>query len=65
MNYIKAITTDRKTELFNLEKVMLITPRDNGTTKILMGAGLVWWVHTDSIMWANSFNEVIRAIDEV
>lgn len=65
MNFLKAITIEGKTELFNIENILTIQPNENGTTKILMGAGLVWWVHTDSIMWANSFNEVIRAIDEV
>ena len=63
MNYLKAITTDGRTELFNLEKVMLITPRDNGTTKILMGAGLYWEVLTDSIERIDCYNDLIKAIE--
>ena len=50
MNYfIKAVTEDNKTELFNLDKVMSISTRENGMVKILMGAGLYWDVYPDSI----------------
>ena len=63
MIFIKAITTDGKTELFNLDKVMTITPLHDSTTKILMGAGLYWYVLTDSIERVDCYNDLIRVID--
>ena len=63
MNYLKAITIDKRTELFNMEKILTITPRDNGTTKILMGAGLYWEVLTDSIERIDCYNDLIKAIE--
>lgn len=53
MLFIKALTTDKDIEYFNLSQVLSIKPYDNGTTKILMGAGLSWRVHTDTIKLVN------------
>lgn len=65
MNYIQAITTDGEKELFNLDNVLSIQPRKNGTTKILMGAGLFWIVETDSITRVDCWNDLAAAIAEV
>ena len=65
MNFLKAITTEGKTELFNINNILSVQPNTNGTTKILMGAGLSWRVHTNSIEWINCYNEFIAAIDGV
>lgn len=65
MNYIKAITTNDETELFNLDNVLSIQPRKNGTTKILMGANLYWYVYTDSIIRVDCWNDLATAIAEV
>ena len=65
MNFLKAITIEGKTELFNINNILSVQPNTNGTTKILMGAGLFWTVHTDSIAWINCYNEFIATIDEV
>ena len=63
MNYfIKAVTEDNKTELFNLNKVMSISKRDNGMVKILMGAGLYWDVYPDSIEHIVCLDDFIREI---
>ena len=64
MMFIKATDTDGKTELFNLDHVMNITPLANGTVKILMGAGLYWYVYPDSISPVYCYNEIIEAITE-
>lgn len=48
MKFLKAITTDGKTEFFNLETLLTVQP-NGSTTKILMGAGLYWTVRTDSM----------------
>lgn len=65
MNFLKATTTEGKTELFNIHNILTIQPNENGITKILMGAGLYFWVHSASIVWVNSYNELIAAVDEV
>lgn len=62
MNFLKATTTDYKTELFNLDHILNIVPKENGTTKILMGAGLAWHVYTDSIEPIENTNEFFKAI---
>ena len=62
MNYIKAKTVQGDTELFNLDHVLSIQPRDNGTTKILMGAGLYWEIRTDTIKHLDCINEVLAAV---
>ena len=63
MNYfIKAVTEDNKTELFNLDKVMSISTRENGMVKILMGAGMYWDVYPDSIEYIDCINDLMREI---
>ena len=58
--YIKATTEDNKTELFNLNKILSISKRENGMVKILMGAGLYWDVYADSIEYIDCINDLIK-----
>ena len=60
--FLQATTTEGKIELFNLDQILSIQPKSNGTTKILMGAGLYWNVYTDSIELVDCFNDLFRAI---
>lgn len=60
--YLQATTTDGKIELFNLDQILSIQPNGNGTTKILMGAGLYWTVYTDSIEIIDCTNDLLKAI---
>ena len=63
MIFINAKTIDGDYELFNLEKIISIKPNDdNGTTKILMGAGLYWTVITSSITYIDSITDLISEI---
>lgn len=62
MNYIQAKTIQGDIELFNLDHILSIKPRANGTTKILMGAGLYWEIRTDSIKYLDCINEVLAAV---
>jgi hypothetical protein len=64
MMFIKATGTDGETEIFNLDKVINITPLANGTVKILMGAGLHWRVYPESIELIDCYNELHKAITE-
>ena len=64
MMFLKATDTDGKTEFFNLDKVLNITPLANGQVKILMGAGLHWRVYPDSISLVDCYNELHQAIME-
>lgn len=65
MDFLKAVTTDGKTELFNISNILSIQPTANGTTKILMGAGLYWNVYTYSIERVDCFNDLMLAIEGV
>lgn len=58
--FLKATTTEGKTELFNLDRVLNITPNKNGTVKILMGAGLYWTVYADSIEYIDCINDLLK-----
>lgn len=60
--FLQATTTEGKIELFNLDQILSIQPKSNGTTKILMGAGLYWNVYTDSIEIVDCFNDLFTAI---
>lgn len=60
--FIKVKTTDGRTEIFNADLVLNITPYKGGTAKILMGAGLYWDVYTDSIELIDCTNDLIKAI---
>lgn len=59
MKFLKATTTDGKTEYFNLNQILTITPLNGDTVKILMGAGLFWTVERDSMkVWDMSDREI-------
>lgn len=60
--FLKATTTEGKTELFNLDKILSITPKNHGTVKILMGAGLYWTVYADSIEYIDCINDLIKGV---
>ncbi len=60
--FIKATTTEGKIELFNTDRIMTITPKANGTTKILMGANMYWNVYTDSIEIVDCVNDLLTEI---
>lgn len=62
MNFLKAITTDGKTELFNVDNILTIQPNENGLTKILLAPNLYWWVNSESIEWVNCYNELMATI---
>jgi hypothetical protein len=49
MLYLKAQTTDGKTEYLNAQHILNITKHENGNFKILMGAALYWVVRADTI----------------
>lgn len=59
MNYLKATTTEGKREYFNLNNILTLQESADGARiKILMGAGLSWWVWADSLKTLN-INEII------
>lgn len=60
--FLKVKTTDGRTELFNFDRMLNITPYENGTAKILMGAGLYWDIYTDSIEIIDCTNDLIKAV---
>lgn len=61
--FITATTTEGKTELFNVNKVLSFVPDyDKGTVKILMGAGLYWTVYADSIEHIDCINDLLKEI---
>lgn len=51
MKLLKAITKDGSTEYFNPQHVLSIKPCGNNfeDLKILMGAGLYWYVKADTV----------------
>lgn len=60
MIFLKAITTDGKTEYFNASQVLTITPLANGNLKILMGAGLYYYVKPESLTQVNNILEDLK-----
>lgn len=48
MLYLKATTKDGQVEYFNAEHILSIKPMQNGYYKILMGAGMYWFIFPDS-----------------
>ena len=60
--FIRATTTAGDIELFNTDRIMTITPKANGTTKILMGANMYWNVYTDSIEIIDCVNDLLTEI---
>ena len=60
MRFLKAITTDEKTEYFNASQILTITPETNAV-KILLGAGLYYRVKPETMVFVdleNLVNEV-------
>ena len=45
MLYLKAVTKDGQVEYFNVQHILSITPLNNGYYKVLMGAGLFWYIN--------------------
>lgn len=65
MRLLKATTIEGKTEYFNPNNILTMQPNESGTrVKILMGAGLFWWVHRNSIKMMdvsdNEFPNIFR-----
>lgn len=60
MNFLKAKTIEGKTEYFNANNILTITPLDNGNIKILMGAGLYYFVQPDSLKQINNIIEELN-----
>jgi len=61
--FITATTTEGKTELFNVNKVLSFVPNyDKETVKILMGAGLYWTVYADSIEYIDCINDLLKEL---
>lgn len=60
MQFLKAITTDGKTEYFNTDKILTISKLANGNIKILMGAGLYYNVLPESMQLINNILEDIK-----
>lgn len=64
MLFLKAKTTNDKTEFFNLDKILTLVP-EGQLTKILMGANLYWRVYTDSIEILDlGYNEIKETLVE-
>lgn len=60
MKFLKAITTEGKTEYFNVNQILTITP-ERSAVKILMGAGLYYRVKPETMTFVdleNLVNEV-------
>lgn len=50
MKFLQAITDDGKTEFFNLNRILTMTPSENGErVKILLAPNMYWWVWHNSI----------------
>lgn len=49
MKFLKAITTDGETVFLAVPHILSITPRENGSVTILMGAGLYWHIEPESM----------------
>ena len=64
MRLLKVITTDGDLEYLNLERILSIQESKDGTkVKILMGAGLYWWVWADSLRLTN-IQDLLADMDE-
>jgi len=60
MKFLKATTTEGKTEYFNASQILTITPETNAV-KILLGAGLYYRVKPETMVFVdleNLVNEV-------
>lgn len=56
MKFLKAITTEGKTEYFNVNQILAITPRKSGDVTILMGAGLYWHIKPETMIFVDLEN---------
>lgn len=64
MNLLKVTTIEGTREFLNLDRILSIQESADGTkVKILMGAGLYWWVWADSLRITN-IQEFLSDIDE-
>ena len=64
MRLLKVITTDGDLEYLNTERILSIQESKDGTKiKILMGAGLYWWVWADSLR-ITDIREILADMDE-
>ena len=64
MRLLKVITTDGDLEYLNTERILSIMESKDGTKlKILMGAGLYWWVWADSLR-LTSIKDLLADMDE-
>ena len=52
MKFLKAITTEGRTEYFNVAQILTIT-KDGTSVKILMGAGLYYWVKPETLVYVD------------
>lgn len=60
MILLRATTTNGKRECFNPDKILTLQLNEDGTrVKILMGAGLHWWVWAGSMALTN-INEIME-----
>ena len=64
MKFLKVKDEDGRTEYLNLDKVINIAPLANGKVKILMGAGMAWYVYPESIELVDCYNDLYKAIME-
>lgn len=64
MRLLKVTTTDGDLEYLNIERILSIQESKDGTkVKILMGAGLYWWVWADSLR-LTSVQDLLADMDE-
>lgn len=64
MRLLKVTTTDGDLEYLNTERILSIQESKDGTkVKILMGAGLYWWVWADSLR-LTSIKDLLADMDE-
>ena len=64
MRLLKVTTTDGDLEYLNTERILSIQESKDGTkVKILMGAGLYWWVWADSLR-LTSVQDLLADMDE-
>ena len=64
MRLLKVTTTDGDLEYLNTERILSIQESKDGTkVKILMGAGLYWWVWADSLK-LTSIKDLLADMDE-
>ena len=62
MRFLKAITTEGKTEYFNVSQILTITPEKHAV-KILMGAGLYYRVKPETMVFINPENLISEFLE--